>query len=286
MLLDCHIHLAQANTDAAAFIAALEENGVAGGSVLSLCPQSFPHACEVTCFQDRLEDLIRVTQGQPNVYSFFWIDPLEYDALEQVRAAVERGVTGFKVICNRFYPRDDAPMEVFRAIAAADKPLMFHSGILWDGMDTSRYNRPGEFEALLDVAGLKFSMAHISWPWCDELLAVYGKFLNAYALRPDVTSEMFIDTTPGTPAIYRKDALTKVFTIGYDIKRNVIFGTDNHTHSYGGTWLADWVGRDTGIMREAGLEDSEIERVFSGNLLRFVGAVKEEVKLKPQIPAQ
>lgn len=285
MLLDCHMHIVNPNTDRAAFIHSLQANGVAGGNVISLCPKSFFLAKEVTRFEDRLEDLLRIAGDHQGLFPFFWIDPLEDDALEQVRKAAECGVAGFKVICNSFYPREERPMEVFRAIAAVGKPLMFHSGILWDGADSSRYNRPGEFEALLDVPGLKFSMAHISWPWCDELLAVYGKFLSAYDVRPDVSSEMFIDTTPGTPAIYRKDALTKLFTIGYDIRRNVIFGTDSHTDTYGGEWLSAWVERDTEIMREVGLEGPEIDRVFSGNLLRFVGAVKEEVKLKPQIPA-
>lgn len=28
---------------------------------------------------------------------------------------------------------------------------------------------------------------------------------------------MFLDLTPGTPEIYRRDLLTKLFTIGYDV---------------------------------------------------------------------
>lgn len=75
---------------------------------------------------------------------------------------------------------------------------------------SSQYNRPSEFEPLLEINGLKFSLAHISWPWCDELIAVYGKFLNAYAGNPDHSVEMFIDITPGTPPIYRQEVLTKL----------------------------------------------------------------------------
>jgi hypothetical protein len=106
--------------------------------------------------------------------------------------------------------------------------MLFHSGILYDGRDTSRYNRPAEFECLLDVPGLRFAMAHISWPWCDEMIALYGKFQAAHGSRADVP-ELFIDTTPGTPAIYRRDALTKVFTVGFDVKHNVLFGSDSVT---------------------------------------------------------
>ena len=34
-------------------------------------------------------------------------------------------------------------------------------------------------EAGFDIPGLRFCCAHISWPWCEECVAVYGKFLNA-----------------------------------------------------------------------------------------------------------
>ena len=63
-------------------------------------------------------------------------------------------------------------MEVFRTISQADRPILFHSGILWDGKPSGPYNHPAGFESLLEVDGLRFCLAHISWPWCDELIAV------------------------------------------------------------------------------------------------------------------
>ena len=74
---------------------------------------------------------------------------------------------------------------------------------MWDGKPSGPYNRPVGFESLLEVQGLRFCMAHVSWPWCDELVAVYGKVLNGYTNRRDLTVEMFVDITPGTPPIYR-----------------------------------------------------------------------------------
>ena len=56
-------------------------------------------------------------------------------------------------------------------------------------------------------------MGHCSWPWYDECIAVYGKFLNGVANDQDAP-EMFFDLTPGTPRIYREDLLTKLFTVG------------------------------------------------------------------------
>ncbi len=62
-------------------------------------------------------------------------------------------------------------------------------------------------------------MGHCSWPWYDECIALYGKFLNA--LEKDGAPEMFFDLTPGTPVIYRRDLLTKLFTVGYDVPDNI-----------------------------------------------------------------
>ena len=82
---------------------------------------------------------------------------------------------------------------------------------------------------------------------------------------------MFIDTTPGTPPIYRQEALTKLFTIGYKVEDNVIFGTDINTEHCAFNWAKDWIDRDRAIYDSLGLDDSAKEKIFSGNLKRFLG---------------
>ena len=59
-------------------------------------------------------------------------------------------------------------MKVYNEIAKHEKPVLFHSGILWDGLNSSSTTSP-RFEALLEVNGLKFALAHVSWPWHDEV---------------------------------------------------------------------------------------------------------------------
>jgi predicted TIM-barrel fold metal-dependent hydrolase len=276
LVLDGHIHVWDGEVNREDFLRRLKISGVDGGVIMSQNPDSFRNSGDTVAFAKRLDTLFALVGDNPNLYPFYWIDPMEDTALEQVQLAIERGVMGFKVICNHFYPGDPKALQVFKAIAEKGKPILFHSGILWGGQVSSKYNKPAEFEALIEVKGLRFALAHISWPWVDEHIAVYGKFLNAKATRPDLDVEMFIDITPGTPPIYREDALTKVFTVGYDVENNVIFGTDCLANEYNVNWLKDWLKRDNNIYTKLSLSEEAVKKVYCDNLKRFVGIIKDK----------
>lgn len=281
MILDGHVHIAETEGDREGFRSNLAETGVEGALITSLSPPTFYRDGPKLSPSDRMADLLFWCEGCEHCYPFFWIDPLADDAVGQVSMAVEQGARGFKVICDRFYPGDPRAMTVFGAIADAQRPILFHSGILWDGKPSSMYCRPVGFESLLDIRGLRFSLAHIGWPWCDEMIAVHGKFQNSLTLNPDMGVEMFIDTTPGTPDIYRRDALTRLFTAGYDVLDSVIFGSDSYAGDYNGSWVRKWVERDRHIMEDLGLDESVMDRVFGGNLQRFVGETSIERTIAP-----
>ena len=121
----------------------------------------------------------------------------------------------------------------------------------------------------MDIKGLRFSLGHCSWPWIDECIALYGKFLNAYA--NGMGAEMFFDTTPGTPAIYRRELLTKLYTVGYDVEDNVMFGTDCTAGVYSDTWTDKWLKTDGAILRELGADETLFQKLYHDNLLRFLG---------------
>jgi predicted TIM-barrel fold metal-dependent hydrolase len=270
MILDGHIHLRAGPDDRAVFRRKLHHAGVAGGIVISLPPPSFPHLAPRTPAPTRLAGVLDWCRADDNLFPFFWIDPLEPAALRQVAEAVRRGIRGFKVIADRYDPGHPRALRVYRAIAAAGRPILFHSGILWDGKPSSVHTRPVNFEPLLEVAGLRFALAHIGWPWCEELIAVYGKFLNAQSMRGDRTAEMFVDLTPGTPPVRREEALTLLFRIGYDVAANVFFGSDCRTGDYHGAWVRDWVRRDNRIYRKLRLNPATVRGIFGANLRRFV----------------
>lgn len=270
MIIDCHIHTRSLNVNKNGFLQKLNAAGVDGGVILSMSPNSF-HRDKLYTFNQRLDDVMSFTASSSNLYPFFFIDPLEEDAIEQVDVAVGRGVAGFKVICNEFYPGDKRAMEVFKAIAKAKKPILFHSGILFDGAPSSQYNRPAEFEALFKIEGLKFALAHVSWPWTDENIAVYGKFLHSGRKFKDLGGEMFIDLTPGTPPIYRKEVLTKLFTVGYDVEDNIIYGIDANIDDYNSQYAKQWIERDNKIYQELNLNENTLKKIYSENLKRFMG---------------
>ena len=271
MTLDCHVHILGGPVDRAGFQAQLSAAGVDGALVISIAPRSFGSWSGDYTSRERLDNLFEWVGDSPNLLPFYWIDPIEDDALDQVALAVGRGVRGFKCICNRFFPRDERAMTVFRGIADSGKPVLFHSGILFDGTDSSRYSRPVEFEPLIDIPGLKFALAHMSWPWCDELIAVFGKFESARSHRPGGSAEMFIDTTPGTPRIYREDALRKLFTVGYDVRDRVMFGSDQTASRYKPDRVRNLIARDTDILRGLDVGEDVLANVTGGNLRRFLG---------------
>ncbi len=285
-MLDGHIHIRPGVEGRNTLVRRMKRSGIDGGVILSLPPSSYVADGSRRSWQERLEHVREWAGLSSQLYPFFWIDPLENSARRQVQAAVGQGISGFKVICDCFEPGDRRALKTFQAIADARRPILFHSGILWDGKPSSRYNRPALFEALLRVRGLKFAMAHISWPWCDEMLAVYGKFLEAHTSRPELDVELFIDITPGTPRIYRREALTKIFKIGYDVENNVIFGSDCSTNQDDFSWTRKWVQYDRQIMRSLGVPARVMEKVFGGNLRRFLGLVPDKVRKQVLRPGE
>lgn len=285
-MLDGHIHILEGSQDRKKFLDNLYRAGMQGGLLISRPPASLATIAPAAPATERLENLVYWCEAGPDLYPFYWIDPLEEDALAQVEMASQAGVMGFKVICDRYYAGDPRVLPIFQAIAEIDRPILFHSGILWDGKPSSQYNRPLAFESLLKVQGLRFALAHIAWPWCDELIALYGKFLNAHVGNPELAVEMFIDLTPGTPPIYRRQALVNLFTVGYDVQYNVIFGSDCNANDYNTAWTQQWIERDRAIFKELNLSEDVIANIYTENLKRFVGISTRRIERELPKPGE
>lgn len=276
-IFDIHTHAMNKEPDPKKLISDLENAGIYGCCVFS----NQPYGDIGSSFECRLNEVLAWSKGyEERIIPVMWIHPFEPDIIANIHKAVEKGVCAFKIICNDFYVYEEKCLEVLREIASLNVPVFFHSGILWDGCVSSSYNRPLNWEALLNIKGLRFSMGHCSWPWVDECIALYGKFLNS-RLSGD-TAEMFFDITPGTPEIYREELLTKLYTIGYDVGDNIMFGTDTYASDYTSIWAKKWLDTDKKIMDKLGVSAQCREKLYYKNLLRFLG--KSDVSVSHNLP--
>lgn len=276
---DMHIHALNTKPDPQYLIKKLDDAGIYGACVFSNWPDRANKDLG-TSFDERLNEVLSWTHGyEERLFPVLWIHPFEDNIINNIHVAVEKGIAAFKIICTDFYVYEEQSLKVLTEIAKLNKPVIFHSGILWDGQVSSNYNRPLNWEALLGIKGLRFSMGHCSWPWIDECIAMYGKFLNALRYKGKNTSEMFFDITPGTPEIYREELLTKLFTLGYNVSNNVMFGTDASAHEYSDAWAKNWLNIDKNIMDKLGVSKENREKLYHDNLLRFLGKTNFEIEI-------
>ncbi|HIS25956.1 MAG TPA: hypothetical protein IAA57_03490 [Candidatus Pullilachnospira intestinigallinarum] len=270
MRIDAHVHMNGEEKDSGKLMKNLERAGFDGAVLFSPSPNAL--FGKKMSNQERLEHLLQYTRGRDLLYPFYFVDPTEEDAEEQVKAAKEAGVKGYKIICNHFYPGDERAIMIYQWIADHKMPLMFHSGILYDGINVSgKYNRPCEFERLLSIKGLKFSLAHISWPWTGECIAVFGKFNCFKEQNPDgKAASMFLDLTPGTPPTFREDALRHVFGNGFHVDTCTFWGSDNVAEDYNWEYAKQIRERDEEIFGKLGLSQTYQDDIFQGNFRRFL----------------
>ena len=275
---DSHIHVHPGRPDPAGFLRRLNAAGFSGAVILSRNPDPMDDSPAPDPAQ-AMDEAIEWASASPTVYPFYWINPVADGAVELVDLAVEKGMFGFKCLPGRYFPGDLKAMPVYERIAKAGKPVLFHSGILWDGRPSSKFTRPGNYEELLDVPGLRFACAHMSWPWCEECVAVYGKFLNALTRSDRPRAEMFIDVTPGTPRRRRRSALEMLFGYDYDMDERVMFGTDCGTNDYAVAWAKEWQERDDAIYAELGADLVDPDSVYRRGLQRFLFGGGSEKRL-------
>jgi predicted TIM-barrel fold metal-dependent hydrolase len=275
-----HIHLWPGAAGPRDMIRRFDKAGICGGAVFSEAPVEM-NMGDAGNGEKRLERIVSFTGEYPDrLFPILWIHPDEKDVLPLVKTAAEKGIRGFKIICNNFYVYEQKSMELLRAIAETGLPVCFHAGILWDPGISGEYNRPLNWESLIGIPGIRFSLAHCAWPWYDECIALYSKFLYL-ANQNSFSGEMYLDLTPGTPMSYRRDLLTKLLTSGFDVDHHMLFGTDCNAGDYRIEWAQKWIQTDNAVYDELGLDSERRQRIFAGNTLRFFGISGESYRYRP-----
>ena len=262
-IIDVHIHQGDLR-DARQVSAWLESMQITGAHVFSTFPRRTSDGG-----RSAIETLMAVAKELPGrIIPLAWIDPIADDAIQVARWAVkDKGVLGFKMIPNGWYPDDPRAKDVYKLAEDLSVPIQFHSGILWQAGDTSKYNRPAFYEALWDFPGVRFALAHIGWPWTDECIAVVQKFkvLNARDDSRD-DHQAWIDLTPGTPGIYRRDALERCLAcVGAEF---MMYGSDGGVRDSDGPQIR-WK-RDVDLLPELGCSQEDLENIFAANARKFL----------------
>lgn len=263
-IVDCHVHMVDEVPDASAIVSAMDRNGVDRILVLS---KNERRSLEVTR-RNLQQTMTLCAQAGDRLTGVAWLEPTIAGMADLAKQALcDMGFAGIKIIPDHWFVHEErleAWWELMNELGAA---ILFHTGILYAHEDGSRFCRPVYLEKLLHYPRIRFAMAHISWPWCEECLAVMGRMRAAN----NPLWQSYIDITPGTPRHIRKQALFNA--IDFCGPERLMFGTDA---SIPGDLEGQKAGIDTyaAIFDEAGLNAAQKERIFSGTADELFPATK------------
>jgi uncharacterized protein len=154
---------------------------------------------------------------------------------EAKRLIAEHNVRGFKFHPNvqAFFPNDRMAYPLYEVIAESGLPALFHtgqsgvgSGLPGGGGVRLKYSNPMHVDDVaVDFPELKIVLAHPSFPWQDEALAVAVH-------KPQV----YIDLSGWSPKYFPPQLVHHANTL---LRERVLFGTD-YPFITPDRWLADF----------------------------------------------
>lgn len=172
------------------------------------------------------ELIAEAQRKHPDVYiGFASVDPWTgRKAIDEVRQAVEElGLKGFKFhpATQNFYANEARFYPIYEAIARYELPMLFHTGTTGIGAGMPGGGgvklgtcRPVPYldDVAADFPSVNIILAHPSWPWQDEALAMAMH-------KPNV----FIDLSGWSPRYFSESLIRYANT---RIQDKVMFGSD------------------------------------------------------------
>ena len=274
MLIDAHLHLSGPET-AGDVLRSLDDAGIDIAFLLS------PFLTDPFRLEDResLREGNRHTSGlvrghEDRLVGFAVVNPLHDEAADDLEEAVGRGgIRGLKMVPTGWYPYEDRAHRVYERANALGLPILFHSGIFIDGR-SGRFCRPTFYEAVRDHPGLKVTLAHLSWPWCDEANAVgVIDLINGV---PADECQFRFDVSFGPPPAYRLDVFRKALAVlGPGL---IQFGSDRFLPCTG-AHIRVLVDEVLAILDELEVGPADRDRIMGGTAAAWLG-------LTPTAPAR
>jgi len=255
-IVNCHIH-AKGEADSTEVLKEMDKAGV--DRILVFSEQE--RASLGRTRQNLLVTKKLFDAAPDRISGLAWIEPTLPGAKGLAEEALcEMGYIGIKIIPDHWYAYEQRLEPFWEKMHALRASILFHTGILYGNDDGSRFCRPVWLEKLLHYPNIRFAMAHISWPWCEECLAVMGR-MRAASGGDRTRWQSYIDLTPGTPAHIRKQAIANAVSFcGPD---RLMFGTDGRLPDILPK-QRERIDRDLAIFDELGLDEQQKERIMSG----------------------
>lgn len=208
------------------------------------------------------EAVINAARDNPDVLiPFASVDPHKGKlAVREARELIEAGVWGFKFHPNTqaFWPNDKAWYPLYEVIADAGLIALFHSGTTGIGAGMPggggvrlKYSNPMYVDDVAaDFPGLQIILAHPSFPWQDEALAIAVHKPNVY-----------IDLSGWSPKYFPENLIRYTNT---QLKHKMLFGSD-YPLITPDRWLADF--------EQLPIKDEVRPLVLKQNAARLFGLV-------------
>lgn len=256
-VIDCHVHIADTITDIQPIIEAMDQNGVDRMLVFS---KNERESLQTTLANlEHAKDICGQSGGR--LTPIAWLEPTIKGMADLAkRALLDMGFKGIKIIPDHWFVYEERLEPWWELMNELEASILFHTGILYAHEDGSRFCKPVYLEKLLHYPKIKFAMAHISWPWCEECLAVMGRMRAAVGWDKEKW-QSYIDITQGTPRHIRKQALASA--IDFCGPDRMMFGTDSIIPGDLGR-QKQRIESDGQIFTELGLDADQQERIFSG----------------------
>jgi predicted TIM-barrel fold metal-dependent hydrolase len=183
------------------------------------------------------EEVLAAAQANPDVLiAFASVDPHKGKlGVREARELIQRGVRGFKFHPNTqaFWPNDRAFYPLYEVIAEAGLIALFHSGTTGIGAGMPggggvrlKYSDPMCVDDVAaDFPALDIILAHPSFPWQEEALAIAVHKPNVY-----------IDLSGWSPKYFPENLIRYTNTL---LKHKMLFGSD-YPLITPDRWLADF----------------------------------------------
>jgi predicted TIM-barrel fold metal-dependent hydrolase len=206
------------------------------------------------------EEMLEAAARHPDVFiPFVWVDVWREDAgAAEAERLIKAGARGFKFHppTGGYYANDQRLYPLYEVIAAAGVPALFHTGQTAVGQGAGagggvrlKYGNPIYLDDVaVDFPNMPIIMAHPSFPWQEEALAV--------ALHKQ---QVYIDLSGWSPKYFPPLLVQYANTL---LKNKVLFGSD-HPMITADRWMADF--------EAAAFRDEVRPLILKDNAARLLG---------------